>query len=449
MKVTKKLRYRFLWVDRYCIRQDDPADKARQIPLMGLIYGLAEVTLIGAAGTDPSYGLPGVGRRHRKPQPRATVAGGRTLLWDLGDPKELIEKAVWSTRGWTYQEALLSRRRLAFSDRQVYFECGTMYCCEASDVLPDITQKTESLYLAYLYPLHTVGRNAHDFTQRVSEYSKRRFGNPADVLDGLQGILRFFEQGEQPIYNLFGIPILPPVAMSKAQGEWVKTLPRSLSDGFLVALCWEILGFARRRSMFPSWSWAGWEYDEGFLSMATTSIDVLKGQTGITVALESTEGQKMEWCEFEAKLGSWDYTHSLSHILTITCGTFDVQIKYLTKGDEKVQDDGPYAKISNAKGAAARYHRYRPLIEADESPDRDWSRTSLVGVHIGPLDVEITNSRSLTSFILVAEKMGENCWKRVGQFYLGIYKNNLEGVDQHKRTVKHLLPLIWKEIRLG
>jgi hypothetical protein len=216
IKVTKKLRYRFLWVDRYCIRQDDPADKARQIPLMGMIYGLAQVTLIAAAGTDPSYGLPGVGRRHRKPQPRATVAGGRTLLWDLGDPKEPIEKAAWSSRGWTYQEALLSRRRLAFSDRQVYFECGTMYCCEASDVPLRLTHKTERLHLVYLYPLHTVGRNAQDFTARLSEYSKRRFGNPADVLDGLQGILRFFEQGEHPIYNLFGMPILPPVATGRS-----------------------------------------------------------------------------------------------------------------------------------------------------------------------------------------------------------------------------------------
>jgi hypothetical protein len=101
--------------------------------------------------------------------------------------------------------------------------------------------------------------------------------------------------------------------------------------------------------MFPSWSWAEWEHDEGFLSMATTSIDEFNGQTGIAVALESTKGQKVEWSEFEAKLGSWDYTHSLSHILTITCGTFDVQIKYLIKGDENVQDEGPYARLATQR----------------------------------------------------------------------------------------------------
>jgi hypothetical protein len=72
-----------------------------------------------------------------------------------------------------------------------------MYCYEASDVPLRITHKTESLHLVYLYPLHTVGRNAQSFTQRVSEYSKQRFSNPADVLDRLQGILRFFGQGER------------------------------------------------------------------------------------------------------------------------------------------------------------------------------------------------------------------------------------------------------------
>jgi hypothetical protein len=51
---------------------------------------------------------------------------------------------------------------------------------------------------------------------------------------------------------------------------------------------------------------------------------------------------------------------------------------------------------------------YYQLIEADKSPDRDWSSTSLLGVYLGPLDVEITDSRSLTSLILVVEKMGED-----------------------------------------
>jgi hypothetical protein len=65
------------------------------------------------------------------------------------------------------------------------------------------------------------------------------------------------------------------------------------------------------------------------------------------------------------------------------------------------------------------------------------------------LDAEITDSRFLTSFILVAEKMREDCWERVEQFNLDIYKYHLEGMDRHERTAKYQLPLIWKEITLG
>jgi hypothetical protein len=38
---------------------------------MDRIYQNAEVTIIAAAGSDSKYGLPGVGKRHRDPQPSA------------------------------------------------------------------------------------------------------------------------------------------------------------------------------------------------------------------------------------------------------------------------------------------------------------------------------------------------------------------------------------------
>ncbi|XP_044724639.1 uncharacterized protein HRG_02535 [Hirsutella rhossiliensis] len=35
----------------------------------------------------------------------------------------LVRNRRWNTRGWTYQELLLSRRLLFFTDSQVYFQC--------------------------------------------------------------------------------------------------------------------------------------------------------------------------------------------------------------------------------------------------------------------------------------------------------------------------------------
>jgi hypothetical protein len=45
------------------------------------------------------------------------------------DPREFIELSKWSTGAWTYQEALLSRTLLDFTDQQVYYERHGMYCC--------------------------------------------------------------------------------------------------------------------------------------------------------------------------------------------------------------------------------------------------------------------------------------------------------------------------------
>lgn len=49
----------------------------------------------------------------------------------LPDPRLVISRSKWMSWGWTYQEAMLSRRRIIFTDNQVYFECQAMQCREA------------------------------------------------------------------------------------------------------------------------------------------------------------------------------------------------------------------------------------------------------------------------------------------------------------------------------
>jgi hypothetical protein len=44
-----------------------------------------------------------------------------------------IPQSNWTTRAWTYQEALLSPRCLYFTPHQVYFECSLVQCCESLD----------------------------------------------------------------------------------------------------------------------------------------------------------------------------------------------------------------------------------------------------------------------------------------------------------------------------
>ncbi|KAF4633974.1 hypothetical protein G7Y89_g4138 [Cudoniella acicularis] len=105
--VTLELGFDYLWIDRYCIWQDDDEDKHAQIRLMSQIYGSAQATIIAAAGSDPKYGLPGVGKRSRIPQPKVKI-GPRALCWTMETSKSLLQNSVWITHAWTFQEALLS-----------------------------------------------------------------------------------------------------------------------------------------------------------------------------------------------------------------------------------------------------------------------------------------------------------------------------------------------------
>ena len=55
MEATRRLGYRYLWIDRYCTPQDNHGDKHIQIQKMNAVYGSATVTVIAAGGDDPAY----------------------------------------------------------------------------------------------------------------------------------------------------------------------------------------------------------------------------------------------------------------------------------------------------------------------------------------------------------------------------------------------------------
>ncbi|ORX94759.1 heterokaryon incompatibility protein-domain-containing protein, partial [Clohesyomyces aquaticus] len=131
--VALRLGISYLWVDRYRINQDDPDEKHRLITNMDKIYAGAEVTIIAAAGSDPHYGLPGVSSTFRSPNQYEVRIGSKNYmslppLSRVGP--DSTRNLRWK-RGWTYQEMLLSRRRLVFTPHQMYFQCVEGYDAEA------------------------------------------------------------------------------------------------------------------------------------------------------------------------------------------------------------------------------------------------------------------------------------------------------------------------------
>ncbi|KAE9372755.1 hypothetical protein N431DRAFT_536716, partial [Stipitochalara longipes BDJ] len=228
---------------------------------MDLIYANARLTIIAAAGDGPDYGLLGVSGTPRKPQPGLKV-GSFFMASILPLPRWVIERSNWASREWTYQEGLSSKRRLIFTDHQIFYECNGMHCAEAL-VLPldKLHVKSKRSFKACIpraaFPHKTPGMKPWEFMFYVAEFNKRSLTYPDDALNAMQGIFNSFSNGKRPLYQFIGVPIPPAEAKFRNYTSYERT-NRNPEECFLIGLSWYHVKPSRRRQNFPSWSWAGW-----------------------------------------------------------------------------------------------------------------------------------------------------------------------------------------------
>jgi len=214
LEVTLDLDLKYLWVDKYCIDQFDNQDKEVQIGQMDFIYANAEVTIVAAAGEGPHHGLPGVRGTLRKAQPALKIEDYH-IASTLPHSRNSVLGSKWATRGWTYQEGILSRRRLFFTDQQVFWECNSMHCGEvmtalldpphaSKDTIFDPRSEAEDVFI-----IKTTGSDPWNFRHYIAEFRQRELTYHSDSINALSGIFRTFEKGRMPLYHLIGVPIFP------------------------------------------------------------------------------------------------------------------------------------------------------------------------------------------------------------------------------------------------
>ncbi len=106
--LTKELGEQYLWVDALCIVQDDLEDLQRQTATMDSVFSGAALTIAAAAGDDADHGLPGLSECFRRNPPRKIRLTEKLSLLRKADHE--LNESSWESRGWTFQERLLSRR---------------------------------------------------------------------------------------------------------------------------------------------------------------------------------------------------------------------------------------------------------------------------------------------------------------------------------------------------
>jgi hypothetical protein len=95
IEVTKQLGYRYMWVEEYCIDQDDPVHKGSQIRQMNRIYQGADLTIVAAAGHSKHFGLSGVSSE-RLPRYETVRVGDNTIFRAGKDPiTDLVHQSKW------------------------------------------------------------------------------------------------------------------------------------------------------------------------------------------------------------------------------------------------------------------------------------------------------------------------------------------------------------------
>ena len=260
--VTQLLGERYLWIDALCIVQDDDSNKEEQILQMDKIFLSAALTIVSADGQSVQAGLSGFLDGSRVSTQVVEHISGLRFVQMSPPLKILMEGFKWHTRGWTYQEAMLSKRVLVFTPCQLYYICNlSSFSEDEYSIQTEHQTKHQTTHLINStreierHPLYSKSER-HTFAEMgefritqhwffynrlVEDFSTRDITCESDILKALTGILRAMTDPHVEKY----ICGLPSTVL-----EW--------------ALLWQPRGPLRRRSCssnghpFPSWSWIGW-----------------------------------------------------------------------------------------------------------------------------------------------------------------------------------------------
>lgn len=247
MTLTSAIGERYLWVDALCIVQGDNAETLNQLNLMGAFYASALITIVVADG-DSDVGISGLKgvSNSRKAEQTLIPFGGETLMC----PDLNILLGDYKTRGWTYQEYMMSQRRLIFAGSRMQWVC---HCCHwheevalGSEFIRDMLdpQPEPDLILKGLPDLKSL-------RELMSNYNTRSFRYEEDMIPGISGLLSLFSRSFHGGF-LCGLPEMffdralgwcasSDLRRRKPSGRPVRDqLPHSLGN-------------------LPSWSWVGWE----------------------------------------------------------------------------------------------------------------------------------------------------------------------------------------------
>jgi hypothetical protein len=255
IQFTKNIGIRYIWIDALCIVQDDVSSKHQQIRQMDIIYSHATLTLVTIHAVNTLSSIHGV-RTGTRSQPRAIelVDGVKLVTVPNSELTDFTKISVHTSRGWTFQEQVLSTRCLHLGEKQAFFQCLTTIQSEISE--------EDRVAFSNLYALNPLAGEAmysdpdplgvypdwypcielYQFS--VKRYLGRQLTYESDILPAFAGMISLLQ--------------------NRHAGPFYHGLPGKFFD---IALLWSSARTCERRRAPPdqknenytSWSWTGWK----------------------------------------------------------------------------------------------------------------------------------------------------------------------------------------------
>ena len=182
----------------------------------------------------------------------------------------ILQPSRWMRRAWTYQELILSKRCLIFSEREAFFFCVSSTWREsqienANGAGPEPWAPDPSnVYLignsAIMQASHgarEVENNCRMYAAAVEEYTKRELSYQTDGLNAFQGLSTLIGQIlgcgmflGSPTTMLLNILTWRPESMIADKADWPqRRMMLDTADG---------KSEKHLRPLYPSWGWVSW-----------------------------------------------------------------------------------------------------------------------------------------------------------------------------------------------
>jgi hypothetical protein len=244
IEVTRRLGFRYLWVDALCIVQDDDEQKADEIRMMSHTYKNATAVISAATASASSEGFLRTDRdvevvrslmesKSKGFEFQVELPGGSVGNFALVKEAMYPGNHPLDCRAWALQEHLLSTRQLVFSFNELLVRYR-------EPVLLPLRKSFISYGMTAYSIVDSISTwNWDNFTctnlwgELIWKYSRRMLTDPEDRLHAFEGIAKEIEEVSGTTTR-YGIPAFD-----------------------CATIAWEALGPVPVRSpRAPSWSWA-------------------------------------------------------------------------------------------------------------------------------------------------------------------------------------------------